>query len=206
MSKLDGLSPEQRAVLSLVLDARKSYGEAAQILGLSESTVRERAHAAIDALARDPVREPPSPVPPETPTPKHSSASIKGGLLTGLVLGSIAATIILLTSGGKNSPSATSTPALARSIATTVHTARRVLTAPRSSTSISAGTGQSIASVKSVPVTPPTKRTVARTAQPATAAKTTGISTTIKASSIPSVLSLAAKADGQLKYNTNSLT
>lgn len=139
MTKLDGLSPEQRAVLSLVLDARKSYGEAAKILGVSETTVRERAHAAIDALARDPVREPPSPVPPEAPPPKRSGTSLKGGLLTGLVLGSIAAVIILLTSGGNKTTSSTSTstPALARHVPTTVHTATPTFPTSRS-TSISA--------------------------------------------------------------------
>ncbi|MGH2833438.1 MAG: plastocyanin/azurin family copper-binding protein [Solirubrobacteraceae bacterium] len=206
MSKLDGLSPEQRAVLSLVLDARKSYGEAAQILGLSESTVRERAHAAIDALARDPVREPPSPAPVETSTPKRSGTSVKGGLLIGLVLGSIAAAIILLTSGGgKSSTNSTSTPAFARSIPTAVRTLGRKLTAPRSRTSISASTPKSTASIKSLPVSP-RKKTVARAAQPTTAAKTTSTPTTTKASSIPSVLSLAANAGGQLQYSTKSLT
>jgi Sigma-70, region 4 len=51
MPQLDSLSPDQRAVLSLVLDKGKSYGEVAELLGLSEDAVREWAHAALDALA-----------------------------------------------------------------------------------------------------------------------------------------------------------
>jgi hypothetical protein len=52
--KLDRLPPEQRAVLSLVLERGKSYGEVADMLAIPESAVRERAHAALDALANDP--------------------------------------------------------------------------------------------------------------------------------------------------------
>jgi hypothetical protein len=56
MSDLDRLPPDQRAVLSLVLDRGKSYGEVAEMLGISESVVRDRARAALDALADDPAR------------------------------------------------------------------------------------------------------------------------------------------------------
>jgi sigma-70-like protein/anti-sigma-K factor RskA len=52
MTELDRLPPDQRAVLSLVLDRGKSYAQVAQLLSISESAVRERAHAALDALAR----------------------------------------------------------------------------------------------------------------------------------------------------------
>ncbi|HEY5192474.1 MAG TPA: sigma factor-like helix-turn-helix DNA-binding protein [Solirubrobacteraceae bacterium] len=55
MTDLDRLPPDQRAVLSLVLDRGKSYGEVAELLGIPEGTVRGRAHAALDALARDPM-------------------------------------------------------------------------------------------------------------------------------------------------------
>ncbi len=51
MPQLDRLPPDQRAVLSLVLEQGKSYGEVAELLGLSEHAVREWAHAALDALA-----------------------------------------------------------------------------------------------------------------------------------------------------------
>jgi hypothetical protein len=53
MTELDRLPPDQRAVLSLVLDRGKSYGEVAAMLAIPESAVRDRAHAALDALASD---------------------------------------------------------------------------------------------------------------------------------------------------------
>jgi Sigma-70, region 4 len=53
MTDLDRLPPDQRAVLSLVLDRGKSYAEVAELLAIPEGTVRDRAHAALDALARD---------------------------------------------------------------------------------------------------------------------------------------------------------
>jgi hypothetical protein len=53
MTELDGLPPEQRAVLSLVLDLGKSYSEVAEIVGVSEPVVRQRAHAGLDTLASD---------------------------------------------------------------------------------------------------------------------------------------------------------
>jgi Sigma-70, region 4 len=54
MTELDRLPPDQRAVLSLVLDRGKSYGEVAELLGIPEQTVRDRAHAALDAMANGP--------------------------------------------------------------------------------------------------------------------------------------------------------
>jgi Sigma-70, region 4 len=53
MTELDRLPPDQRAVLSLVLDRGKSYGEVAELLGIPEDAVRDRAHTALDALADD---------------------------------------------------------------------------------------------------------------------------------------------------------
>ncbi len=53
MTELDRLPPDQRAVLSLVLDRGKSYAEVAELLGIPENTVRDRAHMALDALAED---------------------------------------------------------------------------------------------------------------------------------------------------------
>jgi hypothetical protein len=52
MTELDRLPPDQRAVLSLVLDRGKSYAEVASMLSIPEQVVRDRAHAALDALAR----------------------------------------------------------------------------------------------------------------------------------------------------------
>ncbi|HTD58453.1 MAG TPA: sigma factor-like helix-turn-helix DNA-binding protein [Solirubrobacteraceae bacterium] len=54
MTELDRLPPDQRAVLSLVLDRGKSYGEVADLLGIPEQVVRDRAHAALDAMANSP--------------------------------------------------------------------------------------------------------------------------------------------------------
>jgi Sigma-70, region 4 len=53
MTELDRLPPDQRAVLSLVLDRGRSYSEVAEMLAIPESAVRDRAHAALDALAND---------------------------------------------------------------------------------------------------------------------------------------------------------
>jgi hypothetical protein len=54
MTELDRLPPDQRAVLSLLLERGRSYSEVADMLAIPESAVRERAHAALDALAKDP--------------------------------------------------------------------------------------------------------------------------------------------------------
>lgn len=51
---LDRLPPDQRAVLSLLLERGRTYGEVADMLAIPESAVRERAHAALDALAENP--------------------------------------------------------------------------------------------------------------------------------------------------------
>ncbi len=55
MSPLDDLPPDLRATLSLLVDRGKSYAEVADLLGIPESAVRERAHEALDALAGEPV-------------------------------------------------------------------------------------------------------------------------------------------------------
>jgi Anti-sigma-K factor rskA/Sigma-70, region 4 len=52
--ELDRLPPDQRAVLSLLLERGRSYSEVADLLAIPERAVRERAHAALDALASDP--------------------------------------------------------------------------------------------------------------------------------------------------------
>jgi hypothetical protein len=51
MSRLDELPPDQRAALSLLLRQRKSYGDVAQLLGIPERAVHDRAHAALAVLA-----------------------------------------------------------------------------------------------------------------------------------------------------------
>jgi hypothetical protein len=83
MTELDRLPPDQRAVLSLVLDRRKSYAEVAELLAIPEQTVRDRAHAALDALANASAwpaeRRPPAP-PPPAPAPARAAATGPGAL------------------------------------------------------------------------------------------------------------------------------
>lgn len=54
MPRLDELPPDLRATLSLLVDRGKSYAEVAELLGISEAAVRDRAHAALDRLAGGP--------------------------------------------------------------------------------------------------------------------------------------------------------
>ena len=51
MSPLATLAPDQRAVLELLLRQGRDYAELSELLGLPESGVRSRAHAALAALA-----------------------------------------------------------------------------------------------------------------------------------------------------------
>ena len=51
MSRLENLSPDLHAVLSLLLRQRKSYAELATLLGIQEHAVHDRAHAALALLA-----------------------------------------------------------------------------------------------------------------------------------------------------------
>ena len=53
MSPLEPLAPDQRAVVSLVLQQGRSYDEIADLLGLPVEAVRERAQAGLASLARD---------------------------------------------------------------------------------------------------------------------------------------------------------
>src|SRR3954451_18376966 len=48
---LAGLTPDKRAAVELVLRRGLSYGELANLLSLTEDTVRERARAGLEALA-----------------------------------------------------------------------------------------------------------------------------------------------------------
>jgi hypothetical protein len=53
MSRLDDLPPDQRAVLSLLVRQGKSHAEIADMLGIPQQAVRDRAGAALDALAEE---------------------------------------------------------------------------------------------------------------------------------------------------------
>jgi Sigma-70, region 4/Anti-sigma-K factor rskA len=146
MTELDRLPPDQRAVLSLVLDRGKSYGEVAEMLAIPESIVRDRAHAALDALANDPARprtsRPPAPprtgtegtrkppgVSPSSPPPQRgqdartppspASSRRAGALLLGAIVAIVVVAVILLTSGGGGKSSGkTSTAASTKSTTT----------------------------------------------------------------------------------------
>ena len=50
MADLDGLPPDQRAALSLLLRQRQSYQQLSETLHIEEDAVRRRAHAALEAL------------------------------------------------------------------------------------------------------------------------------------------------------------
>jgi hypothetical protein len=133
---MEQLPPDQRAVLSLVLTQQKSYAEVASLLGISEQTVRERAHVALDALAaQDTVDGQPSltaaapaPLlgsssaaatasedtsgPPLGHLPARPSSRTGGAIVLGLIAAAIAAVAIVLSSGGgKGSGQAASQPA-----------------------------------------------------------------------------------------------
>jgi hypothetical protein len=51
MDPIDRLPPDLSAVLSLLLRQGRSYGEIADMLRIPESAVRDRAHAALDAIS-----------------------------------------------------------------------------------------------------------------------------------------------------------
>src|SRR5215213_522971 len=51
MSPLESLAPDQHAVVALVLQQGRSYGDIAALLGIPADAVRARAHAGLDALA-----------------------------------------------------------------------------------------------------------------------------------------------------------
>lgn len=85
----DRLPPDQRAVLSLVLERGKSYAQVAAMLSIPEATVRERARAALDSLAAEgtaldgasaepaapPSAAPPSATPPSATPPSTAPPS-----------------------------------------------------------------------------------------------------------------------------------
>jgi Sigma-70, region 4/Anti-sigma-K factor rskA len=126
MSRLDDLPPDQRAVLLLLVQQGKSHAEIADMLGISQHTVRDRARSALDALAagsseihgaaREHSRDSPPPVPVSTGTqdiPFSSSRSLpssrRGGalLLAALVVVVVVAVILITNGGGSHKASTT---------------------------------------------------------------------------------------------------
>ena len=53
MADLESLPPDQRATLQLLLKQGQGYEQIAGLLGIAEGAVRDRAHAALDALGPD---------------------------------------------------------------------------------------------------------------------------------------------------------
>jgi Anti-sigma-K factor rskA/Sigma-70, region 4 len=123
MSRLDDLPPDQRAVLSLLVRQGKSHAEIADMLGIPQQAVRDRARAALDALAGEPSEpttvEPQKP-PRDTNFPGSLPSSRRGGalLLAALVV-VVVVVVILITSGGGGSNKASSTQASTTAPATT---------------------------------------------------------------------------------------
>ena len=70
MAVLDLLAPDQRAVVGLVLQQGRSYQEIADLLGISRSAVRARAHAGLATLA-----------PPDAEVPADEAAALADFLL-----------------------------------------------------------------------------------------------------------------------------
>ena len=91
MPRLDDLPPDLRATLSLLVDRGKSYAQVAPLLGIPESAVRDRAHAALDALAGAPGDAPllpaaavPTLPPPPPPPPRPGPGRARDTLLVAL--------------------------------------------------------------------------------------------------------------------------
>jgi hypothetical protein len=151
MTDLDRLPPDQRAVLSLVLERGKSYDEVAQMLAIPESAVRDRAHAALDALARETtgvsgsrrvstgsshqpraeasgmVNASGSQRPRDPRAPRRAPSSRLGGtLLLGAILAAIVVTVAIVSSGGgksSNHPSTTASNTTSTSASTSASNA-----------------------------------------------------------------------------------
>ncbi len=139
MSRLDDLPPDQRAVLLLLVQQGKSHAEIADMLAIPESAVRDRAHAALDALTKDAPatetpptstarreepatpslppprarRPPPSPRPPrgsDAPSPSQTARARRTGvLLLGAILVAIVVVVIVLSSGSGSSHKSSAT-------------------------------------------------------------------------------------------------
>lgn len=75
MPRLDDLAPDLRATLSLLVDRGKSYAQVAELLGISEDAVRERAHLALDTLAGAPGQAAGTGAPRPSVTPKPFSGA-----------------------------------------------------------------------------------------------------------------------------------
>jgi Sigma-70, region 4 len=184
MSRLDNLPPDQRAVLLLLVQQGKSHAEIADMLGISQNAVRDRARAALDALADDPGQLPdsadkpardggerarspaaPSPKPPPPPAPArtpedHPSRSLPsskrgGALLLAALVVVVVVVVILATGGGSHKASTTAAGTTTPSATTTSHSTTTPGTSTSSTTSGSAKKAASPTVDKQIPLTSP---------------------------------------------------
>jgi len=181
MSRLDHLPPDQRAVLLLLVQQGKSHAEIADMLGISQNAVRDRARAALDALANDPGQLPdgadkpvrddggrartsaaptPKPLPPLPPggTPEdHPSRSLpsskRGGALLLAALVVVVVVVVILATGGGSHKAATTAASTTTPSATT--TSNSATTPGSSTTSGSAKKAASPTVDKQIPLTSP---------------------------------------------------
>lgn len=133
MPRLDDLPPDLRATLSLLVDRGKSYAQVAELLGMPEHAVRDRAHTALDALAGVPGEAPAPPAPASPPrderaghpnagAPRRAAAGMSGAaaglpvsrrggalLLGGIVLVVVVVVVLLSSGGSSNTSTSTST-------------------------------------------------------------------------------------------------
>ncbi len=110
MPRLDELPPDLRATLSLLVDRGKSYAEVADMLGISQDAVRDRAHAAIDALADDPDDQnargayaPQSLPASPTRTTTLPASRRAGAILLACIVAVVVVAIVLITGSGGSS-------------------------------------------------------------------------------------------------------
>jgi hypothetical protein len=118
MSRLDDLPPDQRAVLLLLVQQGKSHAEIADMLAIPESSVRDRAQAALEALAGErssasppapsatvereegrPASPPPRrrlPPAPRQPAPAGSRTTAASRRAGALLLGAIALVVVVV--------------------------------------------------------------------------------------------------------------
>jgi Sigma-70, region 4 len=160
MPRLDDLPPDLRATLSLLVDRGKSYAQVAELLGIPESAVRDRAHTALDALAGAPGEAPAAPAPAFSPRDsaaaragsptagmlRRAGSNVSGGtttgapvsrragalLLAGIVVAVIVVVVLLTNDGGSSTSTGTSASA---TTSTGGHTASSSTKSTKSSSS-----------------------------------------------------------------------
>jgi Sigma-70, region 4/Anti-sigma-K factor rskA len=129
MSRLDDLPPDQRAVLLLLVRQGKSHAEIADMLAIPQSAVRNRARAALDALAEESgeihgaAHEQAGDGSGQMRTSATSSlpSSRRGGalLLVALVVIVVVAVILITSGGGSHKASSSETGSTASTATTT---------------------------------------------------------------------------------------